>query len=301
MTDATPPPRPWPRWIEEIVALVTRVRDDRLPQMAASLAYRTLLGLVPVLVVATVVARGLMAERFPVFVGQIIELLGLQGIEVVSNGQPMALDEWVRELVSRAAEVNLATLGWVGVTFVVVTAIWLVAGVEDSLNQIARSKTSRTWSRRILLYWFLLTAGPMILAAVPFVSTQLMRVSDGLPQWTWFVSVAKVSFSVGLTWLLLWVIYTVVPTTELKMRDLVLGAFAAAICIEVGRRFLGVYVMHVLTSNRSVYGSLGIAPIFMLWLYFMWLFVLVGVSLASHVDDRRRAAAMRRATQARAP
>lgn len=301
MTDATPPPRPWPRWIEEIVALVVRIRDDRLPQMAASLAYRTLLGLVPVLVVATVVARGLMAERFPEFVGQIIEMLGLQGIEVVSNGEPMALDEWVRELVARAGEVNLATLGWVGVSFVIVTAIWLVAGVEDALNQIARSKNSRTWSRRILLYWFLLTAGPMILAAVPFVSTKLMSIAEGLPQLTWLLSFAKSAFSVGLTWLLLWVIYTVVPTTELRKRDLMLGAFAAALCIEIGRRFLGVYVMHVLTSNRSVYGSLGIAPIFMLWLYFMWLFVLLGVSLASHVDVRRRAAAMRRATQAPGP
>lgn len=281
--------------------LVTRVRDDRLPQMAASLAYRTLLGLVPVLVVATVVARGLMGENFPVFVGQIIEALGFQGIEVVSNGQPMALDAWVRELIARAGEVNLATLGWVGVTIVLVTAIWLVAGVEDSFNQIARSKLSRTWARRILLYWFLLTAGPMILAAVPFVSTKLMAFSEGLPQWTWLLSLAKVAFSVGLTWLLLWVIYTVVPTTELRKRDLMLGAFVAAVCIELGRRFLGVYVMHVLTSNRSVYGSLGIAPIFMLWLYFMWLFVLLGVSLASHVDDRRRAAAMRRATPAPIP
>jgi len=298
MTEVPVQPSPWPRPIEECIALFVRVRDDRLPQMAASLAYRTLLGLVPVLVVATVVARGLMAENFPVFVGQIIEALGLEGIEVISNGEPMALDEWVRQLVAQAGTVNLATLGWVGVMIVIVTAIWLVAGIEDSLNQIARSKNSRSWSRRIVLYWFLLTAGPVILAAVPFVSTKLASVADALPQWTWLLWVAKVSMSIALTWILLWVIYTVVPTTELKLRDLLLGALAAAVFIELGRRFLGLYVMHIVGSKGSVYGSLGIAPIFMLWLYFMWMFVLVGVSLASHVDDRRRFAATRHATPA---
>jgi len=295
---STAPARTWPRPIEEVIALAVRIRDDRLPQMAASLAYRTLLGMVPVLVVATIVARGLMAENFPVFVGQIIEMLGLQGIEVISDGKPVALDNWVRQLVSQAGTVNLSTLGWVGITVVVVTAIWLVAGVEDSLNQIARSKISRTWARRILLYWFLLTAGPMLLATVPFVTTKLAKASDALPQWLWLIWFAKLTFSIGLTWLLLWVIYTVVPTTELKSRDLVAGALAAALCIEIGRRFLSVYVMHVLTTKGSIYGSLGIAPIFMLWLYFMWLFVLLGVSLASHVDDRRRVAATRRATPA---
>jgi len=298
MTEVPVQPSPWPRPIEECIALFVRVRDDRLPQMAASLAYRTLLGLVPVLVVATVVARGLMAENFPVFVGQIIEALGLEGIEVISNGEPMALDEWVRQLVAQAGTVNLATLGWVGVMIVIVTAIWLVAGIEDSLNQIARSKNSRSWSRRIVLYWFLLTAGPVILAAVPFVSTKLASVADALPQWTWLLWVAKVSMSIALTWILLWVIYTVVPTTELKLRDLLLGALAAAVFIELGRRFLGLYFMHIVGSKGSVYGSLGIAPIFMLWLYFMWMFVLVGVSLASHVDDRRRFAATRHATPA---
>lgn len=296
MTAAPVQPRQWPRPIEEVIALVVRIRDDRLPQMAASLAYRTLLGMVPMLVVATVVARGLMAENFPTFVGQIIELLGLNGIEVVSDGKPVALDSWVQQLVAQAGTVNLSTLGWVGVTVVVVTAIWLVAGVEDSLNQIARSKISRTWARRILLYWFLLTAGPMILATVPFVTTRLSAASASLPQWVGLIWFAKFAFSIGLTWLLLWVIYTVVPTTELEMRDLITGAFFAALCIELGRRFLSVYVMHVVNTKGSVYGSLGIAPIFMLWLYFMWMFVLLGVSLASHVDDRRRVAAMRRAT-----
>lgn len=291
MSDAPAPTRPWPLPVQEAIALFVRIRDDRLPQMAASLAYRTLLGMVPVLVVATVVARGLMAEKFPEFVGQIIEALGLTGIEVVSDGKPVALDSWVRSLVAQASNVNLATLSWVSVAIVIITALWLVAGIEDSLNQIARSRNSRTWSRRILLYWFLLTAGPVILAAVPLISARLAAFAEVLPAWEGLLGLAKLGMSIAMTWLLLWVVYTVVPTTELKMRDLLLGALASAVLIELGRRFLGVYVMHVVGGKGSVYSSLGIAPIFMLWLYFMWMFALLGVSLASHVDDRRRAAA----------
>ncbi len=295
---STAAPRRWPRWIEELIALVVRVRDDRLPQMAASLAYRTLLGMVPMLVVATVVVRGLMAEKFPEFVSNLIENLGLTGLQVVSGGEQVSVGEWVRSLVEKAGEVNLATLGWVGVGVVVFTAIWLVAGIEDSLNQIARSGQTRAWTRRILLYWFLLTAGPLILAMLPLITSRLQGAAANLPQWGWLLSLSRASLSVGLIWLLLWVVYTVVPTTELKARDLVLGALAAAVLIELGRRFLSAYVMHLLTTRGSIYSSLGVAPIFMLWLYFMWLFVLLGVSLASHIDSRRRAAANGRATPA---
>lgn len=269
--------------------------------MAASLAYRTLLGLVPLLVVATVVARGLMADKFPEFVSDLVENLGLSGLEIVSEGEQISVGEWVRSLVARAGEVNLTTLGWVGVAVVLFTAIWLVAGVEDSMNQIARSRLTRAWTRRILLYWFLLTAGPLLLAAVPLLTTKLQGVANALPQWGWLLMLARTCVSVGLIWLLLWVVYTVVPTTELKARHLVIGAFAAAVLIEAGRRFLAAYVMHLLTTRATIYGSLGVAPIFMLWLYFMWLFVLLGVSLASHIDVRRRALASTKSTSAPAP
>jgi len=291
-------PRPWPAPIREAIELVVRIREDRLPQMAASLAYRTLLGMVPLLVVATIVARGLMAEKFPEFVSDLVENLGLSGMEVVSDGVQVSVGEWVRSLVARAGEVNLTTLGWVGVAVVLFTAIWLVAGVEDSLNQIARSRLTRAWTRRILLYWFLLTAGPLLLAAVPLLTTKLQGLASALPQWSWLLLLARSTVSIGLVWLLLWVVYTVVPTTELKARDLIVGAFAAAVLTEIGRRFLGAYVMHLLSTRGSIYGSLGVAPIFMLWLYFMWLFVLLGVSLASHIDIRRRALA---STPAKAP
>ncbi|MBM4112080.1 MAG: YihY/virulence factor BrkB family protein [Phycisphaerae bacterium] len=293
--------RRWPPFVEEFIALAIRIRDDRLPQMAASLAYRTLLGLIPMLVVATVVVRGLMAEKFPEFVSSLIENLGLQGLDVVSGGEQVSVTEWVRSLIDKAGEVKLATLGWVGVGVVLFTAIWLVAGIEDSLNQIARSRLSRSWGRRILLYWFLLTAGPLILAVLPYLTTQIQGAAAVLPDWTWMLLLIRSAISVALLWLLLWVVYTVVPTTELRKRDLMLGAFAAAVFIELGRRFLTAYVMHLLTTRGSLYSSLGVAPIFMLWLYFMWLFVLLGVSLASHIDVRRRAAASAPATPAPVP
>lgn len=294
MPDAAP--KRWPPPIEEIIALVVRIRDDHLAQMAASLAYRTLLGMIPMLVVATVVVRGLMAERFPEFVSNLIENLGLQGLAVVSGGEQVSVGEWVRSLVEKAGEVNLSTLGWVGVGVVLFTAIWLVAGVEDSLNQIARSKQSRSWGRRILLYWFLLTAGPLLLALLPLITSKLQGVASTLPQWGWLLSLTRSAASVALMWILLWIVYTVVPTTEVRKRDLMLGAFAAAVLIELGRRFLSAYVMHLLSTRGSLYSSLGVAPIFMLWLYFMWLFVLLGVSLASHIDSRRREAPNGRAT-----
>ena len=271
-----------------VKTFVDRIQQDRLTQMAASLAYRTLLGLVPVLVVATIAARSIMGSEFPEYVAAVVSSLGFDSIQVVREGGNAALGDWIKELVAQAGGVNLATLGWVGVGVVIFTAIWLVAGIDDSLNQIARAAQGRAWTRRIVLYWFLLTAGPLLIGVVPLVGSKLSKAEELLPAWEWLLWTTRLVFSVGVTWLLLWIVYTVVPTAELRSVELAVGALAAAILIEAGRRFLGAYVMHVFRSG-GLYGSLGVAPVFMLWLYFMWMFVLLGVSIAAHFNQHRGA------------
>ena len=62
-----------------------QLQQDRAPQMAAALAYRTLFGLLPVLVVATVVARAIMGPtEFLDLAGRVVESLGLVGCAVLA-------------------------------------------------------------------------------------------------------------------------------------------------------------------------------------------------------------------------
>ena len=166
--------------------LVRRSLQDDLPAMASALAYKTLLGLIPILVVVTLVAKTLMGAEFAPFVAGFIESLGLDSMKIVPPADgatpagmgPVELGSWVEDLVKQASEIDLSALGWVGVAVTVGSAIWLMTSIELSFNRVCRARAGRSWVKRVVLYWFVLTATPLLLAAIPFLSSRLAAFSD---------------------------------------------------------------------------------------------------------------------------
>ncbi|MFM8818220.1 MAG: YhjD/YihY/BrkB family envelope integrity protein, partial [Phycisphaerales bacterium] len=166
------------------VLLHRRGLQDDLPAMASALAYKTLLGLIPILVVVTLVAKTLMGAQFAPFVREIIESMGLDRMQIVppadgaASAAPVALGDWIETLVRQASEIDLSALGWVGVAVTVTSAIWLMTSIELSFNRICHARTGRAWLRRVVLYWFVLTATPLLLAAIPLLSSILSSFRD---------------------------------------------------------------------------------------------------------------------------
>ena len=67
---------------------------------------------------------------------------------------------------------------------------------------------------------------------------------------------------------------------------MLVGAFVGALLIEAAKHLLGVYTTHALTLNK-LYGSLGLIPLFMFWMYLMWMFVLFGLEVSSIIQTLR--------------
>jgi membrane protein len=65
-----------------------------------------------------------------------------------------------------------------------------------------------------------------------------------------------------------------------------IGALTAAILIEAAKNLLGIYTAHALTLNK-LYGSLGLIPLFMFWMYLMWMFVLLGLEVSAIIQTLR--------------
>lgn len=83
--------------------------------------------------------------------------------------------------------------------------------------------------------------------------------------------------------LVLFAVYKLLPNTRVSARAALIGAMVAAFLVEIGKRSLGAYFENAL-SLRQLYGSLGLVPLFMLWVYLMWLVVLFGLELAATVQ-----------------
>ena len=265
------------------VLLHRRGLQDDLPAMASALAYKTLLGLIPILVVVTLVAKTLMGAQFAPFVREIIEAMGLDRMQIVppaagaASAAPVALGDWIETLVRQASEIALSALGWVGVAVTVTSAIWLMTSIELSFNRICHARTGRAWLRRVVLYWFVLTATPLLLAAIPLLSSILSSFRDA-PGIGWLAHAAGTVWGVVVLWALLTLVHLVVPAGRVRLQYAAVGALAAAAVIIALKTLLAAYFEHAFAMSR-LYGSLGLVPVFMFWLWVVWMAVLSGLEI----------------------
>jgi membrane protein len=258
------------------------IAKDRATQMASALAYRTLIGLLPVVIVATLIFKSVAGQNFTQLVKQGLDGLGLEQIKIVPPGstqEQVSLSSWLLEIISGASKLDLSGLGIVGASILLFSSIWVVITIEESFNLICRATHGRSWVRRFITYWFALTAGPLLLGALPIVGSYVTKSADLLPHWGWLLWVVRSMWGFFVLWVLLLLVYTAVPSSPPRFRFAAMGALFSSIGLLLGQHFLGVYVNKTL-SLSLIYGSLGLVPVFMFWLYAMWLIVLGGLQAA---------------------
>ena len=258
------------------------IAKDRATQMASALAYRTLIGLLPVVIVATLIFKSVAGQNFTQLVKQGLDALGLEEIKIVPPGstqEQVSLSAWLLEIISGASKLDLSGLGIVGASILLFSSIWVVITIEESFNMICRATHGRSWVRRFITYWFALTAGPLLLGALPIVGSYVTKSADMLPNWGWLLWVVRSMWGFFVLWVLLLLVYTAVPSSPPRFRFAAMGALFSSIGLLLGQHFLGVYVNKTL-SLSLIYGSLGLVPVFMFWLYAMWLIVLGGLQAA---------------------
>ncbi|MCY2989877.1 MAG: YihY family inner membrane protein [Planctomycetota bacterium] len=271
-----------------------QLQHDRASEMAAALAFRTLFGLLPVLVVTTMLVKGFGGQQQ--FLGQLDELLeygGLHKIQILmpaeTGGATQTLAVWLRDNVLRAEQINVAAIGWVGVALTIYSAISLVVTVEDCFNTIYRAPQGRPWIRRVPLYWFVLTISPLLVVCSTYANIWFEDHLARLQTQVWLTASVGLLWSLFTGWMLMLAVYMLFPNTAVHRRPAMVGALVAALLLEIGKRTLGLYFEKALSLSQ-LYGSLGLIPLFMFWVYLMWLAVLFGLQVSAtlqHLHGRR--------------
>lgn len=280
--------------VTRILALLwRRAMQDQIAMTAAALSYKTLLGLIPILVVVTLVAKTLMGAKFAPFVAGFIGSLGLDQMKITPPAAgdgaaptgPVELGSWVENIVTQASQVDLSALGMVGVGVTVASAIWLMTSIELSFNGIYRARQGRTWIRRVVLYWAVLTGGPLLIGAIPFLASALQDVSTQTGM-EWVLRLIQTVWDLGVLWVLLLFAYLIVPAARVRVQSAAIGSLVAALAIVALKWFLSVYFARAFGISR-LYGSLGLVPVFMFWMYTVWLAVLAGLEISAIIQTIR--------------
>jgi membrane protein len=174
--------------------------------------------------------------------------------------------------------VNGRLTGLVAFGVLLYGAISLMAVIESTFNKLYGSIKPRPWTRRIMLYWCVLTLGPLgIAASLVLGRTAYMTASSHVGA-GFILSVTNVVSGFLVTWCLLLIMFRIVPDIRVSWRPALAGSFFAALAWEVGKWAFGIYVQMV--AKNSVYGSLALLPLFMFWLYITWCVTLVGLEIS---------------------
>jgi membrane protein len=258
--------------------VLSRLRGIRVALTAASLAFTTMLALVPLATVTfVVVARvPLFEDGLRVFENWVVEVL-LPGV-----GHGVVRDA----IVGFAAQASQLT--GVSLLFIAVTAAMLVATIERELNLIFGVRRARPVARRVLIYSIGISLGPVVAGASISATTWLIGQSlsaipmrEALATWVgrplpWLF--AAVAFTL---------VYKFVPYTRVRWVHAIAGGAAAALAFEAAKGGFAWYVA-TFTTYRQVYGALAALPLFMLWLYLCWLIVLAGAAIVAALGPARR-------------
>ena len=270
--------------LTDLVRLIgQRFVEDRCAQIASSLTFTTLLALVPIITVALTIV-----SAFPVFESWIGHLQRF----LLHNVVP----ESVSAITTYAAEFseNTTQLTAVGIAFVAVTALMLMITIDGAFNAIWRVSRPRSLLQRILVYWTVLTIGPLFVGASLSLTSYLIRLSLGLidnPPGVGLLLLRMVSLM--LTSAALALLYWTVPNRPVLKRDALIGGVSAGICLEAMKQGFSFYIAHFPTY-KMVYGAFAAVPVFLLWIYLSWLIVIGGAVLAALLPDWRERAGQSR-------
>ena len=252
--------------------VVRRFSEERVPQAAASMTFTTLLALVPVLTVMVAVA-----SIFPVFDRWSDSFVSFVNQTIVPQGADMVFDyiDAFRDQANR--------LTAIGSVMLVVTSLMLIRTIDNAFNHIWRVNTQRPWMMQFLVYWALLTFGPLSLGVgISFMvgSVQDSVLSSGAQQWA---DALKTAARLAFMTVLLWGLYRFVPNRFVPARQAFVGALATAFCLETAR-FLFTWYMGNFDGYRSIYGAFAAVPFFLLWLNLLWTLILGGAVLTSSLS-----------------
>jgi membrane protein len=139
---------------------------------------------------------------------------------------------------------------------------------------------------RVTVYWFVLTISPVLIMFSTYVDGRFQQLMAGIGARGWWSTTVGVLWSIAAIWFVMFTIYALFPNTKVHIRPAMAGALVAAVLLELGKRTMGIYLANALSISQ-LYGALGLIPLFMFWVYLMWLAVLFGLQVSSTLQHLR--------------
>ena len=234
---------------------------------AAALTYTTLFAVVPLMTVTYS-----MLAAIPSFkgVGDLVQSW------IFSNFVPSTgaeIQDYLQGFTTQAR-----SLTGVGIAFLLVTSIMMIKNIEAALNRIWRVSEPRKGLSSFLLYWAVLSLGPLLIGLGLVLTSYLASLSFITSAASSWKSTLFLIFPPLLSTAAFTLLYAAVPNCRVPVRYAAVGGLTAAVAFELAKRGFALFVTSS-PSYQLIYGAFAAVPLFLLWIYISWCIVLFGAEL----------------------
>jgi membrane protein len=228
--------------------------DDLL--WASALTYTTALSIVPLLVLVFSILKGLgyTDQLEPVITSYV--------------GSPDIADQ----LLGFVHNMKVTTLGSVGAATLIITDISLLGTIENAFNHSWGVAKGRSYLRKFTDYLSVTFTVPVLLVTA-------MTLTAGVTNSAAFLKGLGFAGSFALVWAGYFVLFVFFPNTKVRWRPALIGSLITAVLWTLAQ-WAYIHFQYGVSSYRAYYGALAAIPVFLVWIYFSWAIVLLGVEFA---------------------
>jgi membrane protein len=163
------------------------------------------------------------------------------------------------------------TIGLIGAIFMIVSVFFLLNSIENTFNSIMDADKKRSVLHKLSAYTFVLVWSPLLFGLAYIVRTDAginFTVIEKLGIFYHYVLIVG-TFTLG---------YKIIPNKTIATRHAFVGGVFATLLWQVANKSFTHFVSEMVQYDR-IYGTLGVIPLFLVWLYMVWVVVLAGMEI----------------------
>lgn len=240
-----------------------QIKDAQLFLVASSLAYTTILSIIP-----------LLALSFAIFeaFGGMKKLFDTIEPFILSNLAQGTSEEVITIIQSFVKNAHTSAVGVSGFIGLMITSMSMLSSIENAINRVWQTRNTRTWFQRFSTHWLFITLGPIAFAfALGIATSNEYPIAKLLPGGTGTFVLTATGF---------FCLYKFVPNCPVRWNHALISGVMTSVFWNFARLAYSVYTRRIL-SYHKIYGSLGAVPILLLWIYIAWIVVLAGAALTA--------------------
>jgi len=262
-------------YLRVLILAIRGFKDDRLQFRASALTYFSLLSVVPIVAMAFGISKGFgLEERLQ------------QELMSKFSGYKEIVDKVLVFAHSMLETTKGGVVAGVGLLLLFWVVMKMLSNIEQSFNDIWKIKKSRGFARKFTDYLSIVLFAPIFIilssSATVLVTTQIKSITSEIAILGYvspFIFTLLKMLPYALIWILLTLIYIIMPNTKVNFKSALLAGVLAGTIFQL-TQWAYIHFQIGVSQNNAIYGSFAALPLFLIWLQTSWLIVLFGAEVA---------------------